>query len=696
LDTFVLFASLRLSLSSLPSSHCKLCRFTAMKQSGAFLVLLLACCRVEARKTYAKAGLESDLPDLFSEMPGLELPAEGLEDIAQSVPAVEPDVATAATPEVVTDANVFTSSGFEVSDPDHMAAALPELQSHLDKVSEATSASHEKLQALQNMETSVLNMAKNAEESDKPSEKMITLIGQIREKLEDMLLPELKEHQKTMDEALDECATNLANCNLAWPDIVPDYIDQPSGWIPGNSTPHRTCRQAQCAQGKVLGYSMHLLSTKYDVKKKWCDLYDLNESGSNAPGSECEVDLTLYTGTYWSIDYYGDQYDFWSSLYRVISAAKLKCEEKTTDYDEQNTSTYKVWAKYNATKNRCEYLQDEMDDASCELKAILDPHCRHYTACYNDKMVTYNQTWIAAKELEVYLRDQMHAVLRIFCYLDAFTKDDLKAEIQRCRFMEFEDPGNSFLRSENITSIFFTDRLLPLYETCPYPWAYIAENQEYENQFYNDTCDLATPCDSTCCRVTRVVTYTTTTTTHPVSLCVAPDPESDHNLEFFSDVTEVNISNPGFEVKAVCKESNIELMADLCEVNATAYTFPTAHLCAAQCVAPAAKHANYAVPDVQSAWMLSFRAEVECTDGTEGRVLPCKENQGAYKLTGCEPEEEIVCVAPTAVPDGHEKIEEFSVFKANFSVRVTCESGQVRFATACQYYHEAYTLPQCQ
>jgi len=662
-----------------------------MKQSGAFLVLLLALCQVQARKTFArKAGKSSSKsPDMFDDMPGLELPSDGLEDIAE--------VQTAARLGVVTDAKLVSSPGFEVSDPDHMAAALPELQSHLDKVSEATSASHEKLRALQNMEKSVLNMAKNAEESVGPSAKMIDLIGQIRGKLEDILLPELKQHQDTMDETLDECATNLAACAFEWPyHIMPDYIGLPNGCIDATSEEHRRCRHDQYAKGKVLKYSMHLLATKYDVKEKWCDLHALNESGSNAPGSECEVDLTLYTGSYWSVDYYDDQFEFWNTLAAVIRASRLKCEEKTQEWLDQNTSTYNVWARYNHTKNTCEYLQDEMDDCSCELYGQLEPLCRHYNSCYKQNMVTYNQTWIAAKELETYLRDQMHAVLRIFCYLDAFAKPNLKAEIQRCRFMEFEDPGNSYLRSEEVTAIFFTDRLLPLLQTCPYDWKYIAGNLEYENEYYSDTYFLTTPCDASCCKASRVVTYTTTTTTHPVSLCIAPDAQSDHNLEFFSSVSENNISNPGFEVKAVCKESNIELMADLCEVNSTAYTFPTAHLCKAQCVAPATVHPSYGTVAVASAWILTFNAAVTCTNGsTAARVLPCQEDQGAYSLTGCEEDTEIVCIAPPAVPEGHEKIEEISVIKATFEVKVTCASGQIRFATPCNYFHEPYTLPTC-
>merc|ERR1740127_279234 len=107
-----------------------------------------------------------------------------------------------------------------------------------------------------------------------------------------------------MDATLDECATNLAECYTNFQDQWPYNITvQCHDQIDAFSEEHRRCRHDQYQKWRILNYSRHLLDTKYDVKEKWCDLWKANESGSNAPGSECEVDLTLYAGTYWSIDY---------------------------------------------------------------------------------------------------------------------------------------------------------------------------------------------------------------------------------------------------------------------------------------------------------------------------------------------------------------------------------------------------------
>mmetsp|Transcript_63019 Transcript_63019/g.111964 ORF Transcript_63019/g.111964 Transcript_63019/m.111964 type:complete len:804 (-) Transcript_63019:253-2664(-) len=765
-----------------------------MKQSSALLVLLLATCHVEARKTYTRKAKKANVIDPINglgpvdsfEMPSLELPAEGLEDIAQVTVTLEPD-AQEAKLELPED--VVASPGFEVSDYPHTGVALPALSTHLDKVSE----SKNRLKALDKIEHSVKNLAQMAADeqdaatptgnSTRVSDDLMGMIDQIREKIWEMFMPELRKQENLTNYDLNMSAQAVWDTMTYYSDNWPNLYSIYAPSLTLHEGKHRKCRKAEWAKLQILNYRTGLLRAKKDVKTKYCTIWCNNETGSAYPGSICEYDATLYTGTYWVLDFYDDQYEFWNSLAAIIRVAREKCEEKTLHWCEEYESYNQTLAEYNALKLSCEYEQDQLDDVSCDWKSKLDPVCKNYTELYHDSMVSYNETWQAAKEQEIYLRDQMHAILRILCYLDAFTADNVKSAINKCRFMgdqvsyfrgdicpageqipdaaecatasnlmigdqPFEYQGTRkedtkpqgcywyitqdwtgkshrlsywntggdpnfkqqstagslckqsgdltqrYLLQSNVTEIFFVDRALPLWHDCEYNWTHVASNAAYVNKYYADCAPdhpLWSTCDASCCFAARTIDYTTTTTTIRPEMCW---PNTGADLTMLDSITETSLLWEDFQVSARCKTSGASISAVKCRTKGEAYTFPDASKCTATCVTPTV-HPNYDYIETKP-YLLKFSVTATCkADGSAATVTPCTVPGGKWGLSGCATPEEMFCLASSSVPAGATAITETSLSMNNFTVTVTCDSGDIRQGTICANHGEAYTLPSC-
>eukprot|EP00933_Yihiella_yeosuensis_P064632 TRINITY_DN6807_c0_g1_i1.p1 TRINITY_DN6807_c0_g1~~TRINITY_DN6807_c0_g1_i1.p1 ORF type:complete len:412 (-),score=79.78 TRINITY_DN6807_c0_g1_i1:98-1333(-) len=261
-------------------------------------------------------------------------------------------------------------------------------------------------QAIEELERSVMNIAKDGQD---PSKDSSVFVRYLTDMVNNQMLPEITNQRSSAIQVLDSLYGDFDKCQEKVPR---DRVKKPYNWD-FYSGKHKTCRldegrafhkvaEATSTWEKTHAF-MTAACTNFENLKT---IPDENECGNIQPDTDARnYALKL-------AQMFKEKYDGWLE-------AKALCENQTKTEEVHRRLKEKSEEEYAKQKAICDLTQDMMDQTACAFKDASDGGCECYNDCYAKAYVLYNEQMNRTKELEVQLADQWRTLKRIQCILTA-------------------------------------------------------------------------------------------------------------------------------------------------------------------------------------------------------------------------------------------------------------------------------------
>eukprot|EP00933_Yihiella_yeosuensis_P084867 TRINITY_DN995_c0_g1_i3.p1 TRINITY_DN995_c0_g1~~TRINITY_DN995_c0_g1_i3.p1 ORF type:complete len:749 (-),score=118.24 TRINITY_DN995_c0_g1_i3:164-2410(-) len=189
-----------------------------------------------------------------------------------------------------------------------------------------------------------------------------------------------------------------------------------------------------------------------------------------------------------------------------LTAARANCTNATQTHNDTMDECNRLALIYNGTKATCSSAQQALENKACTFNDHSE--CSAFDTCWNNANTSYDlgKTYALAQEDE--LKAEWHSILRIECYLDAFTQTNKSAHIDMCKTQQYD-----------LSAINLTIYPIPNKTNCTEinDTHHVPGTWDFEDAWYTEISDqsLLDNCSASCCSLetTQPTTTTTTTTT---------------------------------------------------------------------------------------------------------------------------------------------------------------------------------------
>jgi len=350
---------------------------------------------------------------------------------------------------------------------------------------------------LSGLEHSVLALS-----NETPSAAMLSFVGEVRQMLENRIMQGIRQTFNQSNTSLQEAVRDMRSCLVNHSQdnygISPDeynltYLQQK----------HRYCRQNQSEAEMNVTITKNLADAKKAVMEAVCQEYHEHNRSTVGCADDCAWRESDTHNPNKYIDYFRQQFELWDRRWKDAVLVRERCEHARNESQEADANATNASDHHDDLKSNCSEIQAEMDSSSCNYKDALDQACTDSRCCVDNNWETIDRILYgsagccddASRFLEISLQEQMRASLRIICYLDAFSSQNMSVQIQVCQ-------GLDFRADDNVTALDFGYHGLTkptLSEVCQYDKCHIAGYCKYESNYYDATYGLTEPCKGSCC-----------------------------------------------------------------------------------------------------------------------------------------------------------------------------------------------------
>lgn len=259
--------------------------------------------------------------------------------------------------------------------------------------------------------------------SKKVTPGLTDMITQLKELTKGMKA-KVTEHKATTQASITEALRAFGDCKFA---AVGD------GEMATKKDEHIACRRQQVTDESAYSKCVGAESATAQSKKS-TDCTD-EQTFLNNFKSQCSNQCNI--GGTDPAAYAANLKSFATTLEETWGRVKKNCEESTKSLTKLREQTCPGLLKtFQATKAKCDGLQEVMDSTSCSLRQDALRNCETYAACYDGKKKAYDegksQRW---EKFEDGYAVEWQAILRLECLAGAIelTNDDArKREIEKC------------------------------------------------------------------------------------------------------------------------------------------------------------------------------------------------------------------------------------------------------------------------
>eukprot|EP00933_Yihiella_yeosuensis_P084866 TRINITY_DN995_c0_g1_i2.p1 TRINITY_DN995_c0_g1~~TRINITY_DN995_c0_g1_i2.p1 ORF type:complete len:587 (-),score=94.50 TRINITY_DN995_c0_g1_i2:197-1957(-) len=209
-------------------------------------------------------------------------------------------------------------------------------------------------------------------------------------------------------------------------------------------------------------------------------------------------------------DHLIDEVSRFRNLLGNLTAARDNCTNATQTHNDTMDECNRLALIYNGTKATCSSAQQALENKACTFNDHSE--CSAFDTCWNNANTSYDlgKTYALAQEDE--LKAEWHSILRIECYLDAFTQTNKSAHIDMCKTQQYD-----------LSAINLTIYPIPNKTNCTEinDTHHVPGTWDFEDAWYTEISDqsLLDNCSASCCSLETTQPTTTTTTTRAPGTC---------------------------------------------------------------------------------------------------------------------------------------------------------------------------------
>lgn len=275
--------------------------------------------------------------------------------------------------------------------------------------------------ALDEMEASLVSMAKDRETQGSAAANLTDFLTQIQEIIDQTMKQSILARYNTSQTLLDTTWANYtAGCS--------GVGDAPwSVYTPVN-TQHVTCRAQEQTAYTSYTDCVQDQTVIQDATNARCATYTGLNSMSRYTPSPCVMAANTAAPTIGN--YLTHMKLYWMTELANLQAARADCTNVTTAGPTIDcNSLYCTWM---TKRYECDDYQRSFENGACELSRNYT--CARYTSCMSGKASAYDEAHSSANASQAGLQAEWRAVMRIECLIDALgaPADTLQSQIETC------------------------------------------------------------------------------------------------------------------------------------------------------------------------------------------------------------------------------------------------------------------------
>jgi len=283
------------------------------------------------------------------------------------------------------------------------------------------------------METAVLELV-----TDGKSKPMDTSVKNIKDLINDVMLPKVAAAHKLNQDSLDKTLAALSKGCTSLVKASQSAGDVQKKVYLASSASHKACRSMQAALATRSASCGSHISAKLKV---WQDK------------ERRYIQYKKYMGSTW----------------RNVKIARRRWRETSVSYVDRLHSTYcgtnghnSVWSRYHSArdaklgakkaydkaivdcktaandlvlkKKECTRVQFQMDSAACQRAVLVKDGCENYASCYTTKLSAYKIANTTIRKEEADRKSEYKALKRMQCLIDSFGDGKVEAsEVTGCK-----------------------------------------------------------------------------------------------------------------------------------------------------------------------------------------------------------------------------------------------------------------------
>lgn len=281
---------------------------------------------------------------------------------------------------------------------------------------------------LNNIEASVLNMARAKKKHGSGGSNLTAFLDQIQALLEDTMKKNILQRKEQTQYDLDGSYANLSTCTHPNDTTLVNTIAE-------LDEEHVKCRGEQDVMWSDYDSTCIVARQIFENERKaLCDAYE-QARVFPAPATTCVMNEGTPVPTIGH--YLIDMEKYFSDAYDALYLKKQRCDiAMATPFPNEELCGHKI-CQYYDKEIECDKKQEAFELPACDGHKKYT--CGHYTDCYAEKKDVYDSVVTLAQENEVANKAEWRAVLRIECFINALREpeDELEAAIDACRAKTF-------------------------------------------------------------------------------------------------------------------------------------------------------------------------------------------------------------------------------------------------------------------
>jgi len=304
---------------------------------------------------------------------------------------------------------------------------------------------------------------------------------------------------------------NSADCDTS--DYCPSNISNVTQSL--DTAQLLSCWDRQQAAYSSYELKRNKLPAMLELRDIYCDRWRWNSSDSLWPNyGQCAMTSNYSTiyGTNHIWQFYEDMSVFYGNLEEQLRQARERCETGTRNYDQGAAEASAALAYWQGIQYECSRYQVDVENQACDAKDNVGQCWIGYETCYWNARSNFIPVYDAAVNTSYRQMDEMRAVLRIECLIQALNytgqesttnqpvlgqttvdnNTDLDARLTACI-------NTFYTNASEVTSLRVDNYSIPCQGSCPGSFPYTPGTTTFANLFYASHQSLAQGCSARCC-----------------------------------------------------------------------------------------------------------------------------------------------------------------------------------------------------